>query len=47
MLGLHAPTTAILKIIDESVPRVTSTQQLEATLDALTEDGPADGQAPN
>jgi hypothetical protein len=47
MLGLHAPTTAILKIIDESVPRVTSTQQLEATLDALAEDGPADGQAPN
>jgi hypothetical protein len=47
MLGLHAPTTAILKIIDESAPRVTSTQELEATLDALTEDGPADGQVPN
>jgi hypothetical protein len=47
MLGLHAPTAAILKIIDESAPRVTSTQQLEATLDALTEDAPVDGQAPN
>jgi hypothetical protein len=47
MLGLHAPTTAILKIIDESAPRVTSTQELENVLDGLTEDGPADGQIPN
>jgi hypothetical protein len=47
MLGLHAPTTAILKIIDESAPRLTSTQELEATLDALIEDGPADGQVAN
>ena len=47
MLGLHAPTTAILKIIDESAPRVTSTQELEATLDAPIEDGPADAQIPN
>jgi hypothetical protein len=35
MLGLHAPQEAVLRIIEESRPKVTSTSRIEAALNAL------------
>lgn len=36
--GLHAPQTAVLKIVEESTPRETSTDRIERALNALLED---------
>jgi hypothetical protein len=39
ILGLRAPETAILRVIEETVPRrSTSTDKLEITLERLLED---------
>lgn len=38
MLGLHAPQTAVLKIVDEATPKHTTTDRLEAALTALIDD---------
>jgi hypothetical protein len=38
MLGLHAPQTAVLKIVDEATPKETSTDRIERVLNALIED---------
>jgi hypothetical protein len=38
MLGLHAPQEAVLRIIEESRPKETSTDRIEAALNALIED---------
>ncbi len=38
MLGLHAPQTAVLKIVDEATPKETSTDKIERALQALIED---------
>jgi hypothetical protein len=38
MLGLHAPQTAVLKIVDEATPKETSIDKIERVLDALIED---------
>jgi hypothetical protein len=32
MLGLHAPQTAVLRIVDEATPKVTSTDRIERVL---------------
>jgi hypothetical protein len=37
MLGLHAPQTAVLKIVDEATPKETSTDRIERVLNALIE----------
>jgi len=39
MLGLHTPQTAVLQIVDEAKPRETSTDRIEAALNALLTDG--------
>jgi hypothetical protein len=39
MLGLHTPQTAVLQIVDEAKPRQTSTDRIEAALNALLTDG--------
>jgi hypothetical protein len=38
MLGLHAPQTAVLKIVDEATPKETTTDRIERALNALIED---------
>jgi hypothetical protein len=38
ILGLRAPETAILRIVEESRPRETSTDRIERVLNALIED---------
>lgn len=43
MLGLHAPQTAVLKIVAEATPRETSTDKIERALNALIEDQRKDG----
>jgi hypothetical protein len=35
MLGLHAPQTAVLKIVDEATPNETSTDKIERMLNEL------------
>jgi pyridoxal/pyridoxine/pyridoxamine kinase len=37
MLGLHAPQTAVLQIVQEAAPKETSTDRIEAALNALLE----------
>jgi hypothetical protein len=37
MLGLHTPQTAV-KIVEEAVPKETSTDKIERALNALLED---------
>jgi hypothetical protein len=39
MLGLHTPQTAVLQIVDEAKPKQTSTDRIEAALNALLTDG--------
>lgn len=39
MLGLHVPQTAVLKIVEEATPKETSTERIEAALNALLTDG--------
>jgi len=38
MLGLHAPQEAVLRIVEESAPRETSTDRIERAINALIED---------
>jgi hypothetical protein len=38
MLGLHAPQTAVLKIVEEAGPEETSIDKIERALNALLED---------
>jgi hypothetical protein len=47
MLGLYAPQTAVLKIVDEATPRETSTDKIERALNALIEDQRGKGEKPN
>ena len=35
MLGLHAPQTAVLQVVDEAAPRLTSTNKIDAAFNAL------------
>jgi hypothetical protein len=37
LLGLHAPQTAVLQIVQEAAPKETSTDRIEAALHALLE----------
>ena len=38
MLGLHAPQTVVLKIVEDAGPNETTTDKIERALDALLED---------
>jgi hypothetical protein len=38
MLGLHAPQTAVLQIVENSTPKETMTNKIEAALNALVTD---------
>jgi hypothetical protein len=39
MLGLHVPQTVVLKIVEDSAPKETSTDRIERVLNALLLEG--------